>query len=51
MKKNVHNKEFDNLYCRCNAVQETEWPGHATHRGEIKKPQKSLVITLMGKII
>ena len=31
--KKVHNKEFDNLYCTCDTVQETEWKGHATHTG------------------
>ena len=44
MKKKVHNKESDTLYCTCDTVQETEWTGHATHKGEIKKPQKILFI-------
>jgi hypothetical protein len=33
--KKVHNKEFDNLYCAYNTVQETEWTEHATHKGEL----------------
>jgi len=30
-------------------VQETEWTGHAAHKGEIKKPQKILVIKPIWK--